>query len=354
MKDANETCRLRKSYTVSIGLPVRNGQRYVAQAVESILGQTFGDFELVICDDGSVDETPEVVGQFADPRVRYLRNRTNLGIPGVQNHLLDAASGDAIVILHDHDIFLPTLLEEMVALLDRHPSVGVVNPGVAWVDDDGSNYDVMPGLPGDVVSGAAVVRQVLLGRSFSCPITACALVRRSAYEAVGFRYDERFGFISDVDLWLRLAAVTDVAQVPEPLLVCRRRSADHEFAGTDWRLLRWAVAIHRENIERFFPQGSPERDVARRRLASRTRRSYSRMLLGAAAARDRAALREGLRAAGNELGGVSRVATRLLAHAPGACGALELLGATGKAVRRRAARRRREQASPHASAPAVR
>lgn len=339
---------------ITVGVPTYNRAHHLAQAIAQILAQTFGDFELIVCDDGSGDATPEVVGQFSDPRLRYVRNRTNVGIPGVQNRLLELASGDAIVILHDHDIFRPILLEEMVGRLERHPLVGVVNPGVAWIDDDGSNYDVMPGLPGEVVSGEWVVRQVLLGNSFSCPITACALVRRSTYEAVGFRYDERFGFISDVDLWLRLAAVTDVAQVPEPLLVCRRRSADHEFAGTDWRLLHWAAAIHRENAERFFPQGSPEREIARRRLAAKTRRSYARMLLSAGATGDRVALREGLGRAGDDLGGVARLATRVLASTPGSFRALELVASTGKAVRRRAARRERDQVAPHASAAATR
>src|SRR5205807_8653721 len=119
----------------------------------------------------------------------------NQGIPRVLNQILRAAVGDAIVILHDHDWFSDRLLESLVDLAAEYPEVGLVNPGVAWADADRGRYEQMAGLPTPISDGQGLVERLLLGSDFSCPITACALVPRRAYEAVGFYYDEEFGFL---------------------------------------------------------------------------------------------------------------------------------------------------------------
>src|SRR5918992_6159543 len=132
---------------VTVGLPTCNRAIHLRHAIEGILAQTMEHFELVVVDDASQDETKAVVESFQDGRIRYCRNSVNTGIPAVLNQILDMAKGRSIVILHDHDIFSPALLELLQESLDLHPSLGFVNPGVAWMDEDGRNYEQMSALP---------------------------------------------------------------------------------------------------------------------------------------------------------------------------------------------------------------
>lgn len=297
---------------ITVGVPTYNRAAHLFHALSAILSQTFDDFELIVCDDGSTDDTNAVVASFSDDRIRYVRSPTNLRIPGVLNRILELANGDAIVMLHDHDRFAPDLLAEMMQVLTNHPSVGFVNPGVAWEDEDGGRYERMPSLPARIVPGSALVRQMLLGRTFACPITACALVRRSAYEAVGFRYDECFGFLADVDMWLRLAAVTDVGQADDVGLVCRRRDAAHAASGEEAKLAELVVAIHKANAERFFAGQSAELVRAQRTIRRKALRLFVEMLGSAAVQGDKRRVHETLRATAGTMDGLLALGARTL------------------------------------------
>jgi hypothetical protein len=110
---------------------------------------------------------------------------------------------------------------------------------------------------------------------------------------VGFRYDEDFGFLSDVDLWLRMAMHWDVGQVERTLLTCRRRGSDHPFSGNDWRLIGWTAAIHRKNLQRLMSLNQRKWTPAARRLPWKIRLLFVRSLAAAAASGDRNAVRDG-------------------------------------------------------------
>jgi len=127
--------------TVSVGLPVFNGENYLAQAVESILGQTFRDFELIICDNASTDGTEEIARRFAalDPRVRYHRNATNIGGARNQNLAVDLSRGRYIRLAAHDDLIAPTFLEECVRELESRPDVIICFSGTIVIDKDGRN-----------------------------------------------------------------------------------------------------------------------------------------------------------------------------------------------------------------------
>ena len=112
-------------YTVSIGLPVRNGQRYVAQAVESILAQTFGDFELIISDNASTDDTEEICRRYAaqDPRVRYYRQTHNVGGAANFNRTFELATGRYFKWAAHDDLIEPSYLEKCVEVLEADRGV---------------------------------------------------------------------------------------------------------------------------------------------------------------------------------------------------------------------------------------
>jgi glycosyltransferase involved in cell wall biosynthesis len=125
---------------VSIGLPVFNGERYLKFALDSILAQTFGDFELIVCDNASTDATQTIALEFAsrDPRIRYHRNDTNLGVNANHNLSFDLAKGEYFRWAGSDDICAPTMLEKYVQFLDGHPDYILCYGRTQLIDENGS------------------------------------------------------------------------------------------------------------------------------------------------------------------------------------------------------------------------
>ncbi len=111
---------------VSICIPTYNRSDYLAYSVDSVLNQTYKDFELIICDDGSTDDTPEVVGKWEDPRLNYLRHPQNIGRSRNMRSGFEAAKGEYFIKFDDDDGLTPEFLAKTVAVLDHHPEVDFV------------------------------------------------------------------------------------------------------------------------------------------------------------------------------------------------------------------------------------
>lgn len=122
---------------VSVIIPAYNGDRYLGSAIDSVLQQTNRDYEIIVVDDGSTDNTAEVAKQYGD-RIRYL-SQTNQGVAASRNFGLAAALGDYIAFLDQDDVFLPHKLATQVELLDRNPALGIVNSGWQICQDDDTN-----------------------------------------------------------------------------------------------------------------------------------------------------------------------------------------------------------------------
>jgi glycosyltransferase involved in cell wall biosynthesis len=124
---------------VSIGLPVCNGERYLAKSFESLLGQTFTDLEIVVCDNTSTDGTADIARSFAsrDSRVRYIRNPVNIGANRNYNLSMKLSRGDYFKLGADDDLLEPTYVEKMVAVLDADPLVSVAHSAIRYIDDNG-------------------------------------------------------------------------------------------------------------------------------------------------------------------------------------------------------------------------
>ena len=125
---------------VSIGLPVCNGERYLAASLESLLGQTFGDLEVVVCDNASTDRTGEIVQDFMrrDGRVRYIRNQVNIGANRNYNLAMSLAQGDYFKLGADDDVLEPSYVRRMVSLLDQDPTISLAHSGICYIGDDGA------------------------------------------------------------------------------------------------------------------------------------------------------------------------------------------------------------------------
>jgi glycosyltransferase involved in cell wall biosynthesis len=121
-------------------MPVYNGEQFVGAAVDSILNQTFKDFELIIINDGSSDESAQVIESYRDPRIVYLCNSENTGLANVRNKGLDVAKGEYIAWLDCDDISLPRRLAKQVSLLEASPRIGLCGTWVRTID--GAKEDV--------------------------------------------------------------------------------------------------------------------------------------------------------------------------------------------------------------------
>src|SRR5262245_55227910 len=126
-----------ESPKVTVVIPVYNREKYVAAAIESILAQTFSNFELLVIDDGSTDGSREVIQSFRDLHVHLVCNETNLGIPRTRNRGIQRAHGEYLAFLDSDDWAYPERLGKQVAFLDSHPEHAAVGAWVAWMDETG-------------------------------------------------------------------------------------------------------------------------------------------------------------------------------------------------------------------------
>jgi glycosyltransferase involved in cell wall biosynthesis len=234
-------------------MPTYRRARLIGLTIQSILDQSYGDFELLIRDDGREgDGTEEAVRLAAsgDARVRYHRNPKNLGMPHNLNAGIEASTGELIAVCHDHDLFAKTYLERLVGLLDTYPTALFAHCGIEIVDQEGKSLgDRYVGPWAPLTEGRAWMAVML--RSFNCPVCALTLVRREAHERHGL-YHPAYGFIADVEMWLRLAEHGDVAFAAEPLVRVRTREDDHAVTADTWPVLASSLAIHRRYVPRRY------------------------------------------------------------------------------------------------------
>jgi len=205
---------------VTVLMAVHNGERFVRDAVASILDQTLPDFEFLVVDDASTDRTVEIVESFADPRIRLLRNERNLGQVPSLNRGLREARGELVARIDADDVSLPRRLERQVAVLDAEPQVGLVG---AWMDVVDERDRLVTELDARMDDTVRFVFETL--RMNVLIAHPAATYRREPVLLLG-GYDERTGPAEDKDLWRRLLLQGwDARIVPERLVVYRLHDA---------------------------------------------------------------------------------------------------------------------------------
>lgn len=199
---------------VSVILPVFNFERFVAEAVDSILGQTFPAFELIVIDDGSTDGSPAILADRAasDSRVRLV-SRPNRGLTHTLNEGVSLARANYVAIMNADDIALPARLEKQVTFLDTHPAVAAVGTATRMFAERGTRK-----VDAVMMVEPEALRSLLQSTSpFAHPTV---MFRRQAVVDVGL-YRPSLEPAEDYDLWLRLAERFDLANLGVPLLEYR-------------------------------------------------------------------------------------------------------------------------------------
>ena len=182
---------------VSVFMAVYNREAGLGESVDSVLAQTFSDFELLIVDDGSTDASVRVIEERDDPRIRLVRHDENQGIPKTRNHGLSLARGEYLAILDSDDIAFPRRLERQVAYLDAHPNVAAVGGWSKRVRPNGrpTSPAVRPTRPRDIRA------RILFTSCFKNPTM---MARTAAMREIGYR--DQFVLCQDIDMWARMSA----------------------------------------------------------------------------------------------------------------------------------------------------
>lgn len=196
---------------VTVLMSVYNGERYLRDAIESILSQTYTNFEFLIINDGSSDKSEEIICSYSDKRIRYIRNSENLKLIASLNKGIDLALGKYIARIDADDIALPTRIEKQVDWMEKHPQIGVLGTFVETIGLD-KNYEI------HFLTDHANIRAKLFFNNYIHHPTV--LIRRDVLLHNQIRY-ETFLHAEDYLLWLRLAKVTEIEIIPEILLKYR-------------------------------------------------------------------------------------------------------------------------------------
>jgi glycosyltransferase involved in cell wall biosynthesis len=220
---------------VSVILTSFNHAPYVGAAIESVLGQSFTDFELIVWDDASSDESWSIIQRYSDPRIKAFRNEEpRRAIFGVNKAIAEIASGEYVAMHHSDDVWEPDKLRKQVDFLDRHPAVGAVFSDAAAIDEQGAPFPDPEHFYSSVFQQPNRSRFEWLRHFFFQGNALChpsVLIRTRCYEEVGaYRYG--FAQVGDCDMWIRLCFRHEIHVLPEKLVRFRVSQAERNTSGS--------------------------------------------------------------------------------------------------------------------------
>lgn len=199
---------------ISVVMPVYNGEKYIKEAIDSILSQTFPDFEFIIINDCSTDNTESIIKSYNDSRIRYIKNEKNLGVAESLNKGLDVAKGEYITRMDADDISLPERFEKQISFMDRHKNIAVSGCAIERF-----------GAIGGKAYNEYSKEKIRIGFLFrSCIFHPTVMMRRSVMEIENYRYDVHFDKVEDYELWTRILPKYDICSIKSVLLKYRVHS----------------------------------------------------------------------------------------------------------------------------------
>ena len=227
---------------VSVCIPSYNLAAYIGETIQSVLNQTFGDYEILIEDDGSTDDSAAVIAAFNDPRIVFTQC-AHEGHNERTNSMVRRAQGEYIALLPADDVWEPEKLARQVAYLDANPDCGVVFGRAGFIDKDGA--EIKAANPA-MFEPPNMTRELWRKRFMigNCVLVATSLYRRSLHEEIGY-FDETLPKLSDLEFWLRIVQSHDLHIITEPLAKMRMRGTDNLSAPTIANLQTHAGEIAR-------------------------------------------------------------------------------------------------------------
>jgi len=232
---------------VSVAMSVYNGAQHTREAVESILKQTFEDFEFLIIDDASTDATPQILREyaFADKRVQIIKNQQNLGLTRSLNKALAQAKGEYIARMDADDVALPERLARQIQWMESNPRGDLLGTAYYEVNDQGEIIGSVRFPLRDDILKKHLIR-------YNPFLHASVMIRKRIIDEVGM-YDENIQRAQDYDLWFRIAKISELGNLPDCLM--KRRYTTHNISiRRENEQLRWAIEIRKRVLkEKQYP-----------------------------------------------------------------------------------------------------
>ena len=226
---------------LSVLMPVFNSELFVAEAIESILNQTFKDFEFLILDDASTDKGFEIIKDFEkqDSRIKVFQNEKNLGVVESRNKLINLSKGKYSAWLDSDDIALKNRFKEQINFLEKHPEIGLLGAWLIKCDKFGNKQQIWP-METDP-------EKLQIELFFHSPFSTVVMIRRSALPEK--LYDPRFPVAEDYDFYCRIAEKSGIANLGIPLLKYRDNS--QSLSHTTTVMEDRSVQVIKEHAERL-------------------------------------------------------------------------------------------------------
>lgn len=250
---------------IVVVLPVYNGEKYLAEAVRSVLDQTFTDFELVVVDDGSTDRTAEILARYLDPRLRVIRFPENRGIVAALNAGIRESESELIARMDADDICMPQRFERQVAFLDAHPDVVLCG---TWTHQFGDESGILR----PPVNSEPIRARLFFGWAMDHP---SVMMRRSFLEQHGLEYDDTFPHSEDFAFFIRAGELGVIANVPEVLVRTRAHKDEVSVVYAQDQLIEISGAFLRQ-LRLLMPDVSSENESFHVQLVSGTLHMTSR------------------------------------------------------------------------------
>lgn len=202
---------------VSVIMPVYNGAKYLREAIDSILSQTLNDFELIIINDGSTDESETIIQSYSDPRIVYLKNEINSKICVTLNKGLNAARGKYIARMDCDDIAVPERLAVQSKYLEKHNDIGIVGSDIIVFGKGITEYRFNYPSDKDECKAGLLF--------FTCFAHPAVMMKSEIIRKFQIQYNEEYLGLEDYELWWRLSGYCEVANIRQPLLRYRKHYA---------------------------------------------------------------------------------------------------------------------------------
>lgn len=210
---------------VSILIPFYNSEKYLPETINSILSQSYSDFELILCDDCSTDNSAEVVRSFDDPRIRLISNKVNMQQGPTRNKLIGEARGEYCIMFDSDDIFMPDRIKKQADYLDSHPEVDYCTGILVSTDENGSETGVTH------YHDARKHKEIKVRSLFHCPQGhTTAMFRLDKYRKNNITYTTEYKYASDLDMHLKAIQVLRYENMLEP--VCTYRQHGTQISNT--------------------------------------------------------------------------------------------------------------------------
>lgn len=234
---------------ISVNMPVYNGEKHLKQAIESILNQTVQDFELIIVNDGSTDNSLNILAGFNDARIKVFSNTENKGLAYTRNRLVALSKGKFIAILDSDDLAFPSRFEEQLAVFKSNPSVKLVGTGVQPIDEN----DKLIGKPWTgTLSAPKIKAELFFNNYFS---QSSIMVERECFKS--FIYEERFAPAEDYFIWTQIASKYETALIDKVLVNYRvhQNSISHVQKERQDNALK---EIQKIQLKKLYPSATIE------------------------------------------------------------------------------------------------